>query len=144
MFSSTLTQDDYSFWSDHLSVSGVPEKGKQFSSYGKKYKNHLFSNFDFVSRFQQWFIEHGEEEISKKYSRDSDLWFVFYDYAAKELFNYVPRGCSSLNSGSVASVESPRSYSLNDLSYRHGSEDNVHFCMVGEDDQVLDSFLNQI
>jgi hypothetical protein len=144
-FSNTLTLDDYNFWVDHLSTTGVPEKGNQFSSYGKKYKNYLFSNFDFVSRFQQWFIEHGEAEISKKYSHDSDLWFVFYDYAAKELFNYVPRGCSSLNSGgSHGSSESPRSYSLNDISYRHGSEECVDFCMVGDGDQELDSYLNQL
>lgn len=136
-FSYTLIPDDLTFWSEHLSTQGVPEKHNRFSSYGKKYKNYLFSNNDFVCRFQQWFLENGEAEISKKYPPGSDLWFVFYDYGSKELFNYVPRGCSSLNS--VGSIDSPRSFSLNDIVYISPSGEPVDFCMVNADNEVIDS-----
>ena len=62
----------------------------RFLSYGKKYKDYLFSHFTFVSHFQRWFTQLGPTELAKKYPRDSDLWFVFYDFAAKELLNYQP------------------------------------------------------
>lgn len=141
-FSNTLIPEDYNFWTENLSLQGVPEKNNRFSSYGKKYKNYLFSNYDFVCRFQQWFLEHGETEISKKYQPGSDLWFVFYDYGSKELFNYVPRGCSSMNS--AGSSDSPRSFSLNDIPCINPCGDSVDFCMVNADNEVIDSYLNQI
>jgi hypothetical protein len=43
-----------------------------------------------VRHFQRWFIQFGEEELGKKYARNSDFWFVFYDFGSKELFHYVP------------------------------------------------------
>ena len=50
--STNMSEEDLNFWTEHLGNQGVPEKGNKFSSYGKKYKNYLFSNYDFVSRFQ--------------------------------------------------------------------------------------------
>ena len=138
-FSSTLNSDDLQFWTDYLSTMGVPEKNNSFSSYGKKYKNYLFSNSDFVCRFQNWFLENAENEISKKYDRGSDLWFVFFDYGSKELLNYIPRGCSS--QGSYAGDGSPRSFSMNDVVYS-GSGDVGEFCMVNADDQEIESFFS--
>jgi hypothetical protein len=59
-------------------------------SYGRKYKDYLFSHETFVEHFQKWFVHHGEAELSKKCRTGSDLWFVFFDYASKELFHYRP------------------------------------------------------
>ncbi|OMJ83602.1 hypothetical protein SteCoe_15454 [Stentor coeruleus] len=139
--SPNLTSDDNEFWTEHLSTQGVPEKGNKFSSYGKKYKNYLFSNFDFVYRFQQWFLQYAENEISKKYPPGSDLWFVFYDYGSKELFNYVPKGCSSLDS--AGSTSSPRSFSANDIAFATSDTDQIDFCMVNGENEVIDSFFNE-
>ena len=36
--SNNLSEEDYEFWTEHLGLQGVPEKGNKFSSYGKKYK----------------------------------------------------------------------------------------------------------
>ena len=98
-----MTADERFFWRDHLSPEGKPEKGNRFLSYGKLYKKSLFSNTCFVRLFQQWFLEHAEEELLKKCVRDSDLWFVFYDYGSKELFSYNPSAPSPPpDSGSVS------------------------------------------
>lgn len=43
-----------------------------------------------MHHFQRWFVQCGESELEKKYPRNSDLWFVFYDFGSKELFNYTP------------------------------------------------------
>lgn len=59
-------------------------------SYGRKYKDYLFSHAVFVEQFQKWFVKFGEAELSKKCRTGSDLWFVFYDYASKELYHYRP------------------------------------------------------
>lgn len=98
-----MTSDERYFWREHLSPEGKPEKGNRFLSYGKQYKNSLFSNPCFVRLFKQWFSEHSEEELLKKCARDSDLWFVFYDYGSKDLFNYDPAAPSPMpDSGSVS------------------------------------------
>jgi hypothetical protein len=130
-----LTSDEQQFWLDHLSSKGVPDKGNIFSSYGKKYKNHLFSQASFVTYFQEWFHQFGEIELGRKCKPGSDLWFVFYDYACKELVNYVPVGCSSLDSGdSFRSSASP---------YVQGEGENIDFCMVsGDNDEIIEFFLN--
>jgi hypothetical protein len=35
--------------------------------------------------FKAWLLEFGEAELSKRYSQGSDLWFIYYDYALKEI-----------------------------------------------------------
>ena len=135
-----LSQEDYNFWTTHLSAQGVPDKSNIYSSYGRKYKNCLFSNLDFVQRFQQWFIDHGENEITRKYPTNSDLWFVFYDYGLKELFNYVPRGCSSLDSAGSNRSFSPQLEVASPSSLGEGD-----FFMIDADNEVMiESFLNQL
>lgn len=57
----------------------------------------MFSNSSFASLFQRWFAQEGTRELEKKYVRGSDLWFVFYDFAEKELVNYVPEGTVGTN-----------------------------------------------
>jgi hypothetical protein len=138
--SANMIQDDIKFWNEHLSTQGVPEKGNKFSSYGKKYKNYLFTNLDFVNRFQQWFLENAENEISKKYPLGSDLWFVFYDYGIKELFNYVPKGCSSMDC-----FNSTRSFSPSCDQLNRSDSDHTDFYMVGADkEDCIESFLNRL
>ena len=135
-----LSQEDYNFWTVHLSAQGVPDKSNVFSSYGRKYKNFLFSNLDFVQRYQQWFMEHGENEITRKYPAGSDLWFVFYDYGFKELLNYVPRGCSSLDSAGSQRSFSPHLEIASPSSLGEGD-----FCMIDADNEaVIESFINQL
>ena len=86
-----FTEFEKDFWRSHLRTDGKPDKGNRFLSYGRKYKDHLFSHDTFITYFKNWFQDHGEEELSKKHKPESPLWFVFYDYADKELFHYTPR-----------------------------------------------------
>lgn len=86
----TMTAEERFFWRDYLGPEGKPEKGNRYSSFGKQYKNALFANPSFVQHFKQWFLTYGEIELLKKYSKQSPLWFVFYDYAAKDLLEYDP------------------------------------------------------
>ena len=81
-----LCPEDQSFWEVYLSPSGKPGKGGQFSSYGRAYKSFLFSRPTFMKCFRRWFSECGETELTKKCARSTDLWFVFYDYASKDLY----------------------------------------------------------
>lgn len=90
-----MSVDDRAFWKEHLGPDGKPEKGRKYLSYGKKYKDFLFSHSTFVHHFQRWFIQFGEAELAKKYPRDTGLWFVFYDFGSKELYNYTPSPDSS-------------------------------------------------
>ena len=136
----TLTAEEQAFWVDHLSAKGVPDKGNIFSSYGKRYKNHLFCQPSFVYYFQEWFHDFGETELGRKCHKGSDLWFVFFDYACRELINYVPTGCSSLDGfESPGSCASPGEFNeeLGDVP--------VDFCMVGvENDEFIETFLNNM
>ncbi|CAG9330247.1 unnamed protein product [Blepharisma stoltei] len=88
---STLTDEEKDFWLDHLGGNGKPDKGNRFLSYGKKYKDYLFSHQTFVEQFQSWFSNYGQCELVKKCKPETDLWFVYYDYASKELYNYTPQ-----------------------------------------------------
>ncbi|OMJ73599.1 hypothetical protein SteCoe_27674 [Stentor coeruleus] len=134
----TLSPDEQNFWHEHLSSKGVPDKGNVFSSYGKRYKNHLFCQPSFVYYFQEWFHEYGEIELSRKCNPGSDLWFVFFDYASKELVNYVPIGCSSIDG-----IESPRSPASPGELNEDPNDEPVDFCMVGvENDDLIESFFN--
>lgn len=88
LLSPNMTPQDQFFWGKYLSLDGRPSKGRQFASYSKEYKNYLFRNATFQKHFEQWFGDKGAAALSEKYSRDSALWFVFYDYAASELVTY--------------------------------------------------------
>ena len=81
-----VSAEDQEFWDMYLSPAGKPGKGGKFSSYGKAYKSFLFSQSTFMRYFRHWFNEHGETELSKKCTKSTDLWFVFYDYASKDLY----------------------------------------------------------
>ena len=97
-----LSPEDQDFWNLYLSPTGKPSKGGQFSSYGKAYKSFLFSQPTYMRCFRRWFTEHGETELSKKCSRSTDLWFVFYDYASKDLYCHP-----DYQEDPLASLESP-------------------------------------
>lgn len=88
--SNSLNDEEKSFWQEYLSAKGVPDKNNTFSSYGKKYKDHLFGQGSFFFYFNEWFYLHGEAELTKKYERGSDLYLVYYEHCSKQLLNYVP------------------------------------------------------
>mmetsp|Transcript_26202 Transcript_26202/g.46769 ORF Transcript_26202/g.46769 Transcript_26202/m.46769 type:complete len:233 (+) Transcript_26202:3288-3986(+) len=83
-----LCPKERGFWEEFFTLAGKPSKGRKFLSYGKKYKDYLFARPSFVIFFRKWFVDEGERELSKKCAPGSDLWFVYYDYAQKELLNY--------------------------------------------------------
>ena len=129
---SNLSTEERNFWREHLGPSGKPEKGHQFRSYGRRYKDYLFSQPTFTTHFRAWFQEHAEEELAKKYRPESDLWFVFYDYAQKDLYNYIPKSMGSLRESPVTESTTPP-----------GSRDYI-IDMVGldEDHQIDELFSN--
>jgi len=105
-----ISPEDRAFWREHLGAEGKPEKGRRylplsFLSYGRSYKDYLFSNGSFTSLFQRWFAQEGTRELEKKYARNSDHWFVFYDFAVKELLNYVPRDAGALGTNEVFDMD---------------------------------------
>jgi hypothetical protein len=79
--------DDQSlrFWTLYTSKAGKPGKESNFLSYGRSYKSFLYSEVTFASVFKAWFVEYGAAELQKKYEPESDLWFIYYDYASKEI-----------------------------------------------------------
>lgn len=83
-----MRSDDQEFWDWYLSAEGKPGKGNQFASYGKLYKQSIFSHSTFTLFFRQWFREFGDLELSKKCPRHSDLWIVFHEYATRDLCFY--------------------------------------------------------
>lgn len=95
--SNSLNEEEKSFWQEYLSAKGVPDRNNIFSSYGKKYKDHLFSQPSYFFYFHEWFYEYGEAELGRKCARGSDLWVVFYEHCSKELINYIPAGCNFLD-----------------------------------------------
>lgn len=83
-----LRTDEQEFWDYHLSPNGKPGKGNKYASYGKNYKQFIFTQPSFCLFFRQWFREFGELELSKKCPRSTDLWIVFHQYAAHDLYYY--------------------------------------------------------
>ncbi|CAG9314807.1 unnamed protein product [Blepharisma stoltei] len=135
-----LNTTEQLFWLEYLGPSGKPGKGNQFLSYGKKYKNFLFSEPIFVAAFRDWFQNNGHEDLSKKCQPGSDLWYVYYDYASKDLMNYIPHGASSVDSG-----DSPLSCTSPPELQESPFTDDIDFCMVGTDnDTVFENFINQM
>lgn len=127
-----LSLEEKLFWAEHLGPEGKPDKGNKFLSYGKRYKNYLFSRPYFVLYFHEWFKEFGKDELAKKCKPGSDLWFVFYDYATKDLFYYVPHGASSLDGcDSPLSCASPPGESQENIN------EPVDFFMMGPDNEDL-------
>lgn len=134
-----FTEEENAFWKDHLGLLGKPDKGNKFLSYGRRYKNYLFSHTTFVVYFKEWFQNYGQKELAKKCEPTSDFWFVFYDYGTKELLNYVPIATSSIDGrDSPLSCASPPG-DVQDIN------EPVDFCMVEIDnDTFIESFLNQL
>jgi len=83
-----MSPDEIEFWDFYLSHLGKPGKGHKFLSYGKQYKKFLFTTDTFMKYFRKWFDQHGEELLAKKYEPGSDKWFVFFDYAARDLYYF--------------------------------------------------------
>jgi hypothetical protein len=82
---SQFDEDSLEFWNMYTSKEGKPGKESSFLSYGRSYKSFLYNEKTFASVFKAWFVEFGEMELQKKYKQESDLWFIYYDYAAKEI-----------------------------------------------------------
>ena len=85
---------DPDFWNDFLSYECRPGKGKRFKSYGKEYKKFLFGNSSFATSFNSWFEVNAEQSLKKRHVPGSDSWFVFFDYAARELCNHYQVDCN--------------------------------------------------
>lgn len=83
-----MGKEEMEFWEFYLGPHGKPGKGHKFLSYGKKYKGYLFSNQFFVEKFRTWFDANGESLLLKKYEPGTAEWFVFFDYAARDLYYY--------------------------------------------------------
>ena len=84
-----MGKDELEFWEFYLGPNGKPGKAHKFLSYGKKYKTYLFSNPYFVDKFRTWFDSNGEALLLRKYEPGTGEWFVFYDYAARDLYYYL-------------------------------------------------------
>lgn len=137
-FRSEMSPKDIEFWEEYLGPAGAPKKGNRFLSFGKRYKNYLFSNSSFVYYFTKWFLKYGEVELKKKYEPGSSIWFVYHDYASKELINYRPQEGSPLG-GSPLSCASPPE------SFNEPNSEPFDFCMVGDDNEhFLESALSFI
>lgn len=83
-----MGREELEFWEFYLGPNGKPGKAHKFLSYGKKYKCYLFANQFFVEKFRAWFDANGEALLIKKYEPGTAEWFVFYDYAARDLYYY--------------------------------------------------------
>jgi hypothetical protein len=84
-----MSDEELEFWEFYLGPNGKPGKGHRYLSYGKKYKGYLFSNPFFVDKFRAWFDQNGESLLLKKYEPGTAEWFVFFDYAARDLYHYA-------------------------------------------------------
>ena len=81
----TLSPKDVQFWNQFLNSSCEPGKSSTFNSFNKLYKQFLFTKRTFRNHFTRWFVARGAQALSRKFSPDSDLWKVYYDYAYEEL-----------------------------------------------------------
>ena len=84
----SMNSVDRFFWREYLSPEGKPDKGNKYLSYGQKYKDFLFSHTTFITHFHEWFLQYGQVTLESKYPPSSDLYFVYYDYALKELLGH--------------------------------------------------------
>lgn len=84
----SMNSEDRFFWREYLSPEGKPDKGNKYLSYGQRYKDFLFGHSTFISHFHEWFQHFGQITLENKYKSTSDLYFVYYDYAVKELLGY--------------------------------------------------------
>jgi len=138
-FIEEMTTEERRFWEEHLGPKGKPEKGNAFLSYGKRYKDYLFSHQTFVYNFQKWFREYGEAELAKRCEPRSARWFVFYDYGEKELFYYTPK------ENSLADEDYSPLGSASPINSKISDDDKFDFYMVGSDnEEMVESFLNNL
>ena len=111
-----FSAQDQEFWESYLSHSGKPEKGRSYSSYGRRYKAYLFSHYTFAQNFRIWFREYAGQCLKKKYTPGSALWTVYYNYATEELLTLVRAPDTEISSHfSVASTHDEESYDLDQL-----------------------------
>ena len=81
----SLTAKQAEFWEFYISKEGKPGKEGTFLSYGKSYKGFLFAEKSFKQLFKAWLLEFGYKELSKKHEPGTDMWFIYWDYALKEI-----------------------------------------------------------
>ena len=103
----TMGSEELEFWEFYLGPNGKPGKGHKFLSYGKKYKGHLFASTYFVQRFREWFDVNGEQLLMKKYEPGTAEWFVFFDYAARDLYYYSQSPTGRPNNTAVSMQTAP-------------------------------------
>jgi hypothetical protein len=86
-----FTLDQKMFWEEYFSEDNMPGKGKEFLSYGKRYKLFLFKNQIFAERFSEWFAIRGKEKLAEKRSPESFIFKEYYSYAKDELLTFARR-----------------------------------------------------
>lgn len=85
-----LSEADRQFWEFLLSRDGTPGKGYKsvscrFASYGKAYKDFIFSHVTYTLFFRSWFLSTGEPQLRLKYEPQSDLYRELHAYALQLL-----------------------------------------------------------
>lgn len=78
------------FWEFVLSREGTPGKDSQsescrFASYGKAYKDYIFSHMTYMHLFRRWFLNIGSPQLSLKYEPQSEVYVQLHDYALRLL-----------------------------------------------------------
>lgn len=80
-----LNEREMQFWSSFVSKSSKNSKKSQFLTDNKELRPHLHEEKTFGMVFKAWFVEYGEEELLKKFQKNSDMWFIYYEYAVIEI-----------------------------------------------------------
>lgn len=80
-----FNEREMQFWGAFVSKSTKNSKNSQFSTENQEFKTHLHEEKSFGMVFKAWFVEYGEEELSKKFQKNSDMWFIYYEYAIIEI-----------------------------------------------------------
>ena len=103
-----FTMNQLEFWLCYISKAGKPGKDSKFLSYGKNYKAYLYLGPGFLDLFKAWFLEFGKTELSRRYEQGSDLWFIYYDYALKEIADRGSYSNGSQNPYALCLKDVPR------------------------------------
>ena len=87
-----FASDEQAFWDLYLSIEGEPGQFARFHSYSRKYKEFLLSQKSFRQQFHLWFSQFGEDNLSKKYPCNPDMWNMFYRHAIEQYAINSPFG----------------------------------------------------
>lgn len=88
----------------------MPGKGKEYKSYGKRYKMWLFDNEIFALQFSRWFITHGSDKLAEKRAAGTPIYNEYYNYAKDDLLTFYERLHNSMISPPDASPSPTASY----------------------------------